>query len=119
MKDLPTLVMQKSGICHELIINIIVGGGQLDLPPLVMTVPLAILVDVQQKRDLSVIDQQDVYLGEERPKVVLWGFLGTLLGQPPEATQSSFPMVMYLDVTPDNVNDSSWGRHLFQKNVTS
>ena len=114
--DLPTLVMQKSGICHELIINIIEGAGQLDLPPLVMTVPLAILVDVQEKRDLSVVDQQNVHLGKEMPKVVLywpclvlWGTgesLSTLLGQPPEATQSSLPMVMYLDVTPDNVNDS-------------
>ena len=114
----------------------------MDLPPLVMTVPLAILVDVQEKRDLSVVDQQNVHLGKVRPKVVLccqvpqptcfqvergpclvlWGTgesLSTLLGQPPEATQSSFPMVMYLDVTPDNVNDSSWGRHLFRQNVIS
>ena len=67
-----------------------------DLPPLVMTVPLAILVDVQEKRDLSVVDQQNVHLGKERPKVVLWGFLSTLLGQPPEATQSSFPMLLHL-----------------------
>ena len=117
--DLPPLVMKKSGICHELIINIIAGGGQLDLPPLVMAVPLAVLVDVQKKGDLSVVDQQNVHLGKERPNVVFCGSLGTLLGQPPEATQSSFPMVMYLDVTPDNVNDSSWGRHLFRQNVTS
>ena len=67
----------------------------MDLPPLVMTVPLAILVNVQEKRDLSVVDQQNVHLGEEMPKVVLGGSLGTLLGQPPEATQSSFPMVLY------------------------
>ena len=81
-----------------------------DLPALVMTVPLAVLVDVQKKGDLSVVDQQNVHLGKERPKVVLWktgGSLSTLLGQPPEATQSSFPMLIYLLVTPD-----TWMLHL-------
>ena len=33
-----------------------------DLPPLVMAVPLAVLVDVQKKGDLGVVDQQNVHL---------------------------------------------------------
>ena len=77
-----------------------------DLPTLVMTVSLAVLVDVQKKRDLSVVDQQNVHLGQKGREVVLRKIgesFDTLLGQPPEATQSSFPMVIYLLVTPDYV----------------
>ena len=33
-----------------------------DLPPFVMTVPLAVLVYVQKEGDLSVVDQQNVHL---------------------------------------------------------
>ena len=69
-----------------------------------MAVPLAVLVDVQKKGDLSVVDQQNVHLGQGR-QVILWdlgGFVKTLLGQPPEATQSSFPMLKYLAVILDS-----------------
>ena len=69
---LPRSCQTWSAICYELLL---LEVDILDLPPRVMTLPLAILVDVQEKRDLGVIDQQNVHLGKERPKVVLWGFL--------------------------------------------